>query len=145
MLSCFLVPRFLPSGEHNAVRVQRLKDKLGNRSNASSEAEFCGAIGWLVGEAGRGIPTILEMGSLTRLDCVLGSAGILRAALCHALHHARGRSAFGRALSEQPLMQNVLADLALESEAALALCMRMGRALDHQHDEQEVLMSYNPI
>ena len=140
VLSCFLVPRFLPSGEHNAVRVQRLKDKLGNRSNASSEAEFCGAIGWLVGEAGRGIPTILEMGSLTRLDCVLGSAGILRAALCHALHHARGRSAFGRALSEQPLMQNVLADLALESEAATALALRLARCVDQAGDPDQALL-----
>ena len=140
VLSCFLVPRFLPNGEHNAVRVQRLKDKLGNRSNASSEVEFCGALGWMVGAPGRGIPTILEMGSLTRLDCVLGSAGILRAALCHALHHARGRHAFGRPLSEQPLMQNVLADLALESEAATALALRLARCVDQAADPAQALL-----
>ena len=129
-LSCFFVPRFLPDGSRNDIRVQRLKDKLGNRSNASSEVEFCGAFGWLVGQAGRGIPTILEMGSHTRLDCVLGSAGIMRAALTHALHHARGRAAFGRKLAEQPLMQNVLADLALESEAATAFALRLARCFD---------------
>lgn len=140
VLSCFLVPRFLPGGEHNAIRVQHLKDKLGNRSNASSEVEFCGAIGWMVGGPGRGIPTILEMGSLTRLDCVLGSAGILRAALCHALHHARGRHAFGRPLSEQPLMQNVLADLALESEAATALALRLARCVDGAADPAQALL-----
>jgi putative acyl-CoA dehydrogenase len=120
-LSCFFVPRYLPDGTRNAIRVQRLKNKLGNRSNASSEVEFQDALGWMIGREGRGIPTILEMGSHTRLDCVTGTAGIMRAALCHALHHARGRSAFGRPLAEQPLMQNVLADLALESEAATAL------------------------
>lgn len=131
--SCFLVPRFLPDGSRNPVRIQRLKDKLGNRSNASSEVEFQGALGWMVGAPGRGIPTILEMGGYTRLDCVLGSAGIMRAALCHALHHARGRGAFGRMLSEQPLMQNVLADLALESEAATVFALRLARCFD-QHD-----------
>jgi putative acyl-CoA dehydrogenase len=139
-LSCFFVPRFLPDGERNAIRVQRLKDKLGNRSNASSEVEFCGAVGWLVGEAGRGIPTILEMGSHTRLDCVVGSAGIMRAALCHALHHARGRAAFGKPLAEQPLMRNVLADLALESEAATAFALRLARCFDGGEDPQEALL-----
>jgi len=129
-LSCFFVPRFLPDGSRNAIRVQRLKNKLGNRSNASSEVEFCDAVGWMIGKEGRGIPTILEMGSHTRLDCVLGSAGIMRAALCHALRHARGRSAFGRRLAEQPLMQNVLADLALESEAATAFALRLARCFD---------------
>ena len=129
-LSCFFVPRFLPDGTRNAIRVQRLKNKVGNKSNASSEVEFCDAVGWLIGKEGRGIPTILEMGSHTRLDCVLGSAGIMRAALCHALHHARGRSAFGRKLAEQPLMQNVLADLALESEAATAFALRLARCFD---------------
>jgi len=129
-LSCFFVPRFLPDGTRNAIRVQRLKNKLGNKSNASSEVEFCDAVGWMIGKEGRGIPTILEMGSHTRLDCVLGSAGITRAALCHALHHARGRSAFGRRLAEQPLMQNVLADLALESEAATAFALRLARCFD---------------
>ena len=129
-LSCFFVPRFLPDGSRNAIRVQRLKNKLGNRSNASSEVEFCDAVGWMIGKGGRGIPTILEMGSHTRLDCVLGSAGIMRAALCHALQHARGRSAFGRPLAEQALMQNVLADLALESEAATAFALRLARCFD---------------
>jgi putative acyl-CoA dehydrogenase len=133
-LSCFFVPRYLPDGSRNAVRVQRLKDKLGNRSNASSEVEFCGAVGWLVGQVGRGIPTILEMGSHTRLDCVVGTAGIMRAALCHALHHARGRAAFGKPLAQQPLMQNVLADLALESEAATAFALRLARCFDHPDD-----------
>ena len=129
-LSCFFVPRYLPDGTRNAIRVQRLKNKVGNKSNASSEVEFCDAVGWMIGKEGRGIPTILEMGSHTRLDCVLGSAGIMRAALCHALHHARARSAFGRRLAEQPLMQNVLADLALESEAATAFALRLARCFD---------------
>ena len=139
-LSCFFVPRFLPDGSRNAIRVQRLKNKLGNRSNASSEVEFTEAVGWMIGREGRGIPTILEMGSHTRLDCVLGSAGIMRAALCHALHHARGRSAFGRKLSEQPLMQNVLADLALESEAATAFALRLARCFDEQGDPQQAML-----
>ena len=136
-LSCFFVPRWLPDGSRNAIRVQRLKDKLGNRSNASSEVEFCDAVGWLVGAVGRGIPTILEMGSHTRLDCVLGSAGIMRAALCHALHHARGRAVFGKPLAAQPLMRNVLADLAIESEAATAFALRLARCFDHPDDPLE--------
>ena len=140
-LSCLLVPRFLPDGSRNEVRVQRLKDKLGNRSNASSEVEFCDAFGWLVGLDGRGIATILEMVGHTRLDCVLGSAGIMRAALCHALHHARGRAAFGRLLAEQPLMQNVLADLALESEAATAFALRLARCFDEAADPQQALLA----
>jgi len=140
-LTCFFVPRFLPDGSRNAIRVQRLKEKLGNRSNASSEVEFCGAIGWPVGAIGRGIPTILEMGSHTRLDCVVGSAGIMRAALTHALHHARGRSVFGRKLSEQPLMQNVLADLALESEAATAFALRLARCFDRRDDPAEAQLA----
>ena len=139
-LSCFFVPRFLPDGSRNAIRVQRLKDKLGNRSNASSEVEFCGAVGWLVGAVGRGIPTILEMGSHTRLDCVVGTAGIMRAALCHALHHARGRSVFGKPLARQPLMQNVLADLAIESEAATAFALRLARCFDHPDDPLEAAL-----
>ncbi|MEX5744848.1 isovaleryl-CoA dehydrogenase [Massilia sp. X63] len=139
-LSCFFVPRFLPDGSRNAIRVQRLKDKLGNRSNASSEVEFQNAVGWMIGEPGRGIPTILEMGGYTRLDCVLGSAGIMRAALCHALHHARARRAFGRALAEQPLMQNVLADLALESEAATAFALRLARCFDQADDPAQALL-----
>jgi putative acyl-CoA dehydrogenase len=140
-LSCFFLPRYLPDGGRNRIRVQRLKDKVGNRSNASSEVEFTGAYGWLVGKAGRGIPTILEMGSHTRLDCVLGSAGAMRAALTHALHHARGRSAFGKPLSEQPLMQNVLADLALESEAATAFSMRLARCFDQGGDPAQQLLA----
>jgi putative acyl-CoA dehydrogenase len=140
-LSCFFVPRYLPGGGRNDIRVQRLKDKLGNRSNASSEVEFCGAYGWLVGELGRGIPTILEMGSHTRLDCVLGSAGIMRAALTHALHHARRRAAFGRKLAAQPLMQNVLADLALESEAATAFALRLARCFDQADDPAQALLA----
>jgi putative acyl-CoA dehydrogenase len=141
-LSCFFVPRFLPDGSRNAIRVQRLKNKLGNRSNASSEVEFCDAVGWMIGQEGRGIPTILEMGSHTRLDCVLGSAGIMRAALCHALHHARGRSAFGRRLAEQPLMRNVLADLALESEAATAFALRLARCFDQMGaDPRQALLA----
>ncbi|GJI97299.1 acyl-CoA dehydrogenase [Duganella caerulea] len=140
-LSCFFLPRYLPDGSRNQIRVQRLKDKLGNRSNASSEVEFTGAYGWLIGKPGRGIPTILEMGSHTRLDCVLGSAGTMRAALTHALHHARRRSAFGRPLSEQPLMQNVLADLALESEAATAFGMRLARCFDEGADPAQALLA----
>jgi putative acyl-CoA dehydrogenase len=140
-LSCFFLPRYLPDGSRNQIRVQRLKDKLGNRSNASSEVEFTGAYGWLVGKQGRGIPTILEMGGHTRLDCVLGSAGTMRAALTHALHHARGRAAFGRPLAEQPLMQNVLADLALESEAATAFAMRLARCFDQGEDPAQALLA----
>jgi putative acyl-CoA dehydrogenase len=136
-LSCFFVPRFLPGGERNAIRVLRLKDKVGNRSNASSEVEFEGATGWLVGAAGRGIATILEMGNHTRLDCSLGAAGLMRAALTHALHHARERSAFGQRLAAQPLMRNVLAELALESEAATWLALRLARCYDADADERE--------
>jgi putative acyl-CoA dehydrogenase len=139
-LSCFFLPRFLPDGGRNAIRIQRLKDKLGNCSNASAEVEFAGAFGWPVGAPGRGISTILEMGSHTRLDCVLGSAGIMRAALTHALHHARGRHAFGRALVDQPLMQNVLADLALESEAATAFALRLARCFDQGDDPVQALL-----
>src|SRR5437899_719860 len=129
-LSCFLLPRMLPDGTRNAVRINRLKDKLGNRSNASAEVEFDGADAWPIGEAGRGIATILEMVQHTRLDCVLATAGLMRAALARALHHARHRIAFGRTLAAQPLMMEVLADLALESEAATALAMRLARAYD---------------
>ena len=129
-ISCFLLPRFAPDGSRNAIRIQRLKDKLGDWSNASSEVEFHGAVGWLIGDEGRGVATILEMVALTRQDCMIGSAAIMRQALVQAIHHARHRQAFGKLLSEQPLMQNVLADLALESEAALALTMRVARAVD---------------
>ena len=129
-ISCFLLPRFLPDGQLNAIRIQRLKDKLGDWSNASSEVEFTGAVAWLVGEEGRGVATILEMVALTRQDCLIGSAGIMRQALVQAIHHARGRRAFGKLLIDQPLMKNVLADLALESEAAMALSLRVARAID---------------
>jgi putative acyl-CoA dehydrogenase len=140
-LSCFFLPRYRPDGSRNAIKVQRLKDKVGNRSNASSEVEFCGADAWLVGQLGRGVATIMEMGSHTRLDCILGGAGIMRAALTHALHHARGRSAFGRTLDAQPLMQNVLADLALESEAATAFAMRLARCYDQQDDPAQAALA----
>ena len=136
-LSCFLLPRVLPDGTRNHFHLQRLKDKLGNRSNASSEVEFDGAWARLVGEEGRGVPTIIEMASYTRLDCTIGSAGLIRQAVAQATHHATHRSAFGRRLVDQPLMRNVLADLALESEAATALAMRLARAWDRQDDPAE--------
>ncbi|MFE9244614.1 acyl-CoA dehydrogenase family protein [Nocardiopsis sp. NPDC006938] len=129
-LTCFLVPRVLPDGSRNRMFVQRLKDKLGNRSNASAELEYDGAVAHVVGEPGRGVPTIIEMVNSTRLDCVIGSASGMRAAVVQALHHAETRSAFGRALVDQPLMRNVLADLALESEAATALMTRLAGAVD---------------
>ncbi|PXW22347.1 isovaleryl-CoA dehydrogenase [Paraburkholderia caballeronis] len=132
-LSCFFVPRFAPDGAKNAIHVQRLKDKLGNRSNASSEVEFFDAYGVMIGDEGRGVPTIIEMANHTRLDCVIGSAALMRAALVQAIHHARHRSAFGRPLIAQPLMQNVLADLALESEAATVLFMQLARAFEESH------------
>jgi putative acyl-CoA dehydrogenase len=136
-LSCFFLPRWTADGELNALHFQRLKDKLGNRSNASSEVEFHAARAWAVGEEGRGIPTILEMGTYTRLDCALGTAGLMRQCLAQALHHAAHRTAFQRRLIDQKLMQNVLADLALESEAATVLVMRLARAFDRQTDEGE--------
>jgi putative acyl-CoA dehydrogenase len=129
-LGCFLLPRLAPGGRRNAIRINRLKDKLGNRSNASAEVEFDGALAWPIGEPGRGIATILEMVQFTRLDCVIGSAGIMRAALAWAVHHARHRIAFGRTLVEQPLMRNVLADLALESEAAMQLALHLAAACE---------------
>lgn len=129
-LSCFLLPRWTPDGERNAFRIVRLKDKLGNRSNASSEVEFHGAWAQLIGEEGRGIATIMEMVRHTRLDCALGSAATLRRAVAEALHHAAQRKAFGRLLVEQPLMVNVLADLAIEYEAAVALALRLARSFD---------------
>ncbi len=137
-VSCFAVPRWLPDGTKNALNVIRLKDKMGNKSNASSEVEFRGAQGWLIGEEGRGVPTIIEMVSLTRFDCMGASAGIMRAGLANAIHHCRQRAAFGARLLEQPLMQNVLADLQLEYEGSIAFSMRMARALDHKdNDEHE--------
>src|SRR5438067_1718474 len=129
-LSCFLLPRWTPEGERNGFHLQRLKDKLGNRSNASSEVEFDSAWARLVGEEGRGVPTIIEMVNHTRLDCVLGSTGLMRQAVSQATHHAASRSAFGATLIDQPLMRNVLADLAIESEAATVSAMRLARAYD---------------
>jgi putative acyl-CoA dehydrogenase len=136
-LSCFFLPRILPDGQVNALRIQRLKDKLGNQANASSEVEFHGATAWLVGEEGRGVPQILAMGALTRLDCALGTAGLMRHALSIALHHTAERSAFGKPLIEQPLMRNVLADLALESEAATLLALRLAVAVDRTENGQD--------
>jgi putative acyl-CoA dehydrogenase len=136
-LSCFFLPRFLPDGSRNAIRIQRLKDKLGNKANASSEVEFHGAVGWLIGEEGRGVPTIIEMGNYTRFDCALGSTGLMRQAVAQACHHAANRSAFQKRLIDQPLMTNVLADLAIESEAATALVLRLARAYDAQDDAAE--------
>src|SRR6476660_9593288 len=138
-LSCFLMPRWTPDGERNAVQILRLKDKLGNRSNASSEVEFHGAYAQLVGEEGRGIPTIIEMGNHTRLDCCIGSSGLMRQALAQALHHARHRIAFQKKLVDQPLKTNVLADLALESEAATVLTMWLARAYDEDNEAAQVI------
>ncbi len=129
-LSCFLVPRVLPDGTRNAFAIARLKNKLGNRSNASAEVEFDATAGWLIGDEGEGLQRIVEMVNSTRLDCTIGSAALMRGALAEAIHHATFRRAFGKPLIEHPLMQNVLADLALESEAAMALFVRVARAVD---------------
>ena len=129
-LSCFLVPRVLPDGSRNRFALQRLKDKLGNRSNASSEVEFDSTVGFLVGDAGRGVRTIIDMVTMTRLDCVIGSASGQRAALTEALHHATHRRAFGTRLIEAPAMREVLADLAVESAAATAVAVRLAQAVD---------------
>ncbi|WP_295476453.1 acyl-CoA dehydrogenase family protein [uncultured Pseudomonas sp.] len=136
-LSCFLLPRHRPDDSLNAFQIQRLKNKLGNCSNASSEVEFRGALAWMLGEEGRGVATIIEMVAMTRYDCMIGSSALMRQALTQAIHHCAHRQVSGRLLSEQPLMQNVLADLALESEAALALSLRMGHALDHADDDHQ--------
>jgi putative acyl-CoA dehydrogenase len=136
-LSCFAVPRWRPDGTKNAVALQRLKDKLGNRSNASSESALDGAYGVLVGEEGRGVRTIIEMVNHTRLDCVIGASATMRQAFAQAAHHAAHRSAFGKTLIDQPLMANVLADLAVESEAATTVMMRLARAYDARTDEAE--------
>ena len=151
-LSCFLVPRVLPDGARNPFAIARLKNKLGNRSNASAEVEFDGTHGWLIGEEGEGLARIVEMVNFTRLDCATGSAALMRAALAQAIHHATYRRTFGAALIDHALMQNVLADLALESEGATALCMRIARAIDessqsaqgsgtqaHRHRAREIL------
>lgn len=129
-ITCFLMPKLRPDGSRNAIRIQRLKEKLGDWSNASSEVEFLGAYVQRVGEEGRGVATILEMVALTRLDCMIGSSALMRQAVVQALHHTSQRKAFGKLLSEQPLMQNVLADLTLESEAAMAFTLRVARAVD---------------
>jgi len=134
-LTCFLVPRWTPDGERNRIHIQRLKSKLGNRSNASSEIEFEQAWARRIGEEGRGVRTIIEQVQHTRLDCVIGSASLMRQALVQAIHHARHRKAFGRVLIDQPLMQNVLADLAVESEAATVLMMRLARAFDSRESD----------
>ena len=136
-LSCFFLPRWRPDGTRNAIRIERLKHKLGNHANASSEVEFDEAVGWLVGDEGRGVPQILAMGAMTRLDCALGTAGLMRQALSIALHHCAQRKAFGKRLIEQPAMASVLADLALESEAATALAMRLARAVDRSEHGQD--------
>ena len=140
-LTCFLMPRILPDGTRNRMFLQRLKDKLGNRSNASSEIELDEAWALRIGEAGRGVQTIVEMVNFTRLDCINGSAALIRAATSQAIHHAQYRFAFGKALIDQPLMQNVLADLAIESEAAMALLLRLARAVDRaSSDPREALI-----
>ncbi len=136
-LSCFLVPRWLPDGTRNRIFIQRLKDKLGNRANASSEIEYSGAVAQLIGDEGRGVATIIDMVSHTRLDCVIGSASLMRQAVAQALHHTAHRAAFGKLLNQQPLMQNVLADLAIESEAATVSLLRLARAYDDGREEVE--------
>src|ERR1700742_601724 len=141
-LSCFFLPRVLPDGTRNRMLLQRLKDKLGNNANAASEVEYDGATAWLVGEEGRGVPTIIEMVNLTRLDCTLGSATSMRSGLTRAIHHVQHRKAFGEYLIDQPLMRNVLADLAVEAEAATIIAMRMAGATDAavRGDERETLL-----
>ena len=136
-LSCFLVPRFLPDGLVNSLYFQRLKEKLGNRSNASSEVEFSGAHGWLIGEEGRGVNAIIEMVTYTRLDCVVSSAALMRLALASAITHCQERQVFGRVLIEQPLMQSVLADLALDSEAATQIAFRLAGAFDRTATDED--------
>lgn len=136
-LSCFLVPRILEDGTRNNIFIQRLKDKLGNKSNASSEVEFRETVGFLVGSEGRGVPTIIEMVNHTRLDCAIGSAGLMRQAILQAVHHCTGRSAFGKKLIEQELMLNVLADLAIESEAATLLMLRLAESYDTASSTEE--------
>ena len=141
-LSCFFLSRVLPDGTRNRMFLQRLKDKLGNHANASSEVEYDGATAWLVGEEGRGVPTIIEMVNLTRLDCTLGSATSMRSGLTRAIHHTQHRKAFGAYLIDQPLMRNVLADLAVEAEAATIIAMRMAGATDSavRGDDREALL-----
>ena len=139
-LSCYLLPRWRPDGTKNPLQVLRLKRKMGNVSNASSETELRGALAWMVGEEGRGVRTIIEMVAMTRFDCMVGSSSGQRAAVSQALHHCSVRSAFGKVLNQQPLMTNVLADLVLENEGALALTMRIARAMDHRTEQHEDLL-----
>ncbi|MBT1064451.1 acyl-CoA dehydrogenase family protein [Bowmanella sp. Y26] len=139
-LSCFLVPRWREDGSKNPIHIQRLKNKLGNRSNASAEIELRGAHGWLVGEQGRGVATIIQMVALTRYDCMIGSSALMAQAAKEAIWHTAGRSAFGRPLHLQPLMLNVLADLALEAEASLAISMRIAHALDNMQDAKQAAL-----
>ena len=141
-LSCFFLPKLLPDGSRNRMFIQRLKNKLGNHANASSEIEYDGATVWLVGEEGRGVPTIIEMVNMTRLDCTLGSATSMRQGLAMAIHHIAHRKAFGAYLIDQPLMRNVIADLAVEAEAATIVAMRMAGAADAatRGDERETLL-----
>ncbi len=141
-LSCFMLPKVLPDGSLNRMFIQRLKNKLGNHANASSEIEYDGATAWLVGDEGRGVPTIIEMVNLTRLDCTLGSATSMRQGLTMAIHHAQHRKAFGAYLIDQPLMRNVIADLAVEAEAATIIAMRMAGATDAatRGDEREIML-----
>ncbi len=139
-LSCFLLPRWHPDGGRNAMQIQRLKDKMGNVSNASGEVELRGALAWMVGEEGRGIRTIIDMVAMTRFDCMVGSSAGMRQAVAQAIHHCDNRKAFGKHLSDQPLMQNVLADLAIEQEAALLLTLRIASALDRRDQEAENLL-----
>ena len=140
-LSCFLMPRWRPDGSKNPWQIQQLKNKMGNVANASSEVELRGALAWMVGEEGRGVRTIIEMVAMTRFDCMIGSSAGMRQAFAQASHHCHQRSAFGAKLSDQPLMQNVLADLAIESEAAMAYTLRVARALDNQDNEHEKLLA----
>jgi putative acyl-CoA dehydrogenase len=140
-LTCFLMPRWRPDGTLNAMQIQRLKRKMGNQSNASCETELRGALAWQVGAEGRGVRTIMEMVAMTRFDCMIGSSAGMRMAASQALHHCAQRKAFGKLLVDQPLMQNVLADLALEAEAALAMTLRIGRAMDHCDVAHEDLLA----
>ncbi|KXS50685.1 MAG: acyl-CoA dehydrogenase (flavoprotein), adaptive response (transcription activated by Ada), partial [Marinobacter sp. T13-3] len=140
-LSCFLMPRWRPDGSKNPWQIQQLKNKMGNVANASSEVELRGALAWMVGEEGRGVRTIIDMVAMTRFDCMIGSSAGMRQAFAQASHHCQHRSAFGARLSDQPLMQNVLADLALESEAAMTYTLRIARALDNTDNEHERLLA----
>jgi putative acyl-CoA dehydrogenase len=139
-LTCFLLPRVLPDGTRNPIRLQRLKDKLGNRSNASAEIEYQDAVGWRLGEEGRGVRTIIDMVSVTRLDCVLGSASLMRIALSEAAHHVAHRSAFGARLADQPLMRSVVAELAAETEASTRLALRLAGAFDRGSEQEAALL-----